>query len=178
MDICSSTGYDHQQVEERTGGLELSFYGQPSSIRSGPEAVGERMKPKQRDRRVRRTHRLLHQALMSLVLEKKYEAVTVQDILDRADVGRSTFYTHFGDKDELLRDGLRYLNGFLGSAHAAPHCLSTRANIERSFVRCWDRAQRWSCAGTSSRFWFRLSGRKLTPRCAAVIPAQKSLLNF
>ena len=56
---------------------------------------------------------------MSLVLEKKYESITVQEILDRADVGRSTFYTHFQDKDELLRDGLHYLNGFLRSEHAA-----------------------------------------------------------
>ena len=62
---------------------------------------------------------MLHQALMSLVLEKKYEAITVREILDRADVGRSTFYTHFQDKDELLRDGLHHLNYFLRSTHAA-----------------------------------------------------------
>jgi hypothetical protein len=40
------------------------------------------------DRRVRRTHKSLHNALVSLVLEKSYASVTVQDILDRADVGR------------------------------------------------------------------------------------------
>jgi AcrR family transcriptional regulator len=54
------------------------------------------------DRRVRRTRRILHQALISLVLEKSYEHITVQDILDRADVGRSTFYAHFRDKESLL----------------------------------------------------------------------------
>jgi AcrR family transcriptional regulator len=43
------------------------------------------------DRRVQRTRRQLHKALMSGILEKKYEAITVQEILDRADVGRSTF---------------------------------------------------------------------------------------
>lgn len=77
------------------------------------------MKDERSDRRVRKTHKLLHQALMSLVLEKKYESITVQEILDRADVGRSTFYMHFGDKDELLRDGLHYLSDFLRSAHQA-----------------------------------------------------------
>jgi AcrR family transcriptional regulator len=42
---------------------------------------------------------------MSLIVGKKYESITVQDVLDRADVGRSTFYMHFRDKDELLTNG-------------------------------------------------------------------------
>jgi AcrR family transcriptional regulator len=67
------------------------------------------------DRRVQRTRRLLHQALMSLILENKYESITVQEILDRADVGRSTFYMHFQDKDELLFSGFQYLQSFLES---------------------------------------------------------------
>ena len=54
------------------------------------------------DRRVSRTRRALKEALTDLILEKGYEAVTVQDIIDRADVGRSTFYSHFLDKDDLL----------------------------------------------------------------------------
>ena len=54
------------------------------------------------DRRVRRTRQLLRDALMELTLERGYDRVTVQDILDRADVGRSTFYAHYRDKDDLL----------------------------------------------------------------------------
>jgi AcrR family transcriptional regulator len=54
------------------------------------------------DRRVRRTRRILHDALISLILEKGYGRITVQDILDRADVGRSTFYAHYRDKEALL----------------------------------------------------------------------------
>ncbi len=54
------------------------------------------------DRRVRRTRKLLHEAFIALAIEKGYEKTTIQDILDRADVGRSTFYTHYRDKAELL----------------------------------------------------------------------------
>lgn len=54
------------------------------------------------DRRVRRTRRALHEALIALVLERGYERLTVQDVLDRADVGRSTFYAHYRDKEALL----------------------------------------------------------------------------
>jgi AcrR family transcriptional regulator len=56
----------------------------------------------EQDRRVRRTRKLLHDAFISLVLEKGYEKTTIQDILDRADVGRSTFYAHYRDKEALL----------------------------------------------------------------------------
>jgi len=71
------------------------------------------------DRRVQRTRRSLHKALMSCILEKKYESITVQEILDRADVGRSTFYVHFRDKDELLVSGFGELHSLLKSAQAA-----------------------------------------------------------
>jgi AcrR family transcriptional regulator len=51
---------------------------------------------------VRRTQEALIFALIHLVLEKRYDAITIQDLLDRADVGRSTFYSHFRGKDDLL----------------------------------------------------------------------------
>ena len=54
------------------------------------------------DRRVGRTRKALKEALTDLILEGGYEGVTVQDVIDRADVGRSTFYAHFVDKDDLL----------------------------------------------------------------------------
>jgi AcrR family transcriptional regulator len=54
------------------------------------------------DRRVSRTTKALKEALTDLILEKGYEGVTVQDVIDRADVGRSTFYAHYIDKDDLL----------------------------------------------------------------------------
>jgi len=54
------------------------------------------------DRRVRRTRRALQKALIELILEKSYDAVTIEEITDRADLGRTTFYLHFRDKEELL----------------------------------------------------------------------------
>jgi AcrR family transcriptional regulator len=55
------------------------------------------------DRRVQKTEALLRNALAELVREKPYDDIVVKEILHRANVGRSTFYTHFSDKDELLR---------------------------------------------------------------------------
>lgn len=55
---------------------------------------------------MRRTRRLLREALLELVAEKGYDRVTVQDVIDRADLSRATFYAHFRDKDDLLVSGL------------------------------------------------------------------------
>ena len=54
------------------------------------------------DRRSQRTRRTLSAALVQLMLEQRYDTITVQDIIDRANVGRSTFYAHYQDKDDLL----------------------------------------------------------------------------
>jgi AcrR family transcriptional regulator len=61
------------------------------------------------DRRIQKTKRLLREALFSLIGEKDYDSIVVKEILDRADVGRSTFYAHFNDKDELLVSGIHDL---------------------------------------------------------------------
>ncbi len=61
------------------------------------------------DRRIQRTKQLLSRALIELILEKGYEDVTVQDILDSANIGRATFYTHYENKELLLLDGPRNL---------------------------------------------------------------------
>jgi AcrR family transcriptional regulator len=59
-----------------------------------------------KDRRIQKTEALLREALAALIHEKPYDDIVVKEILDRANVGRSTFYTHFRDKDELLLSGI------------------------------------------------------------------------
>lgn len=76
------------------------------------------------DRRVRRTRKALHDALLDLMIEKRYDAITVQDIIDRADVGRSTFYSHFTDKRDLLDSGFQDLSQLL--SQPAPAALDGR----------------------------------------------------
>jgi len=58
------------------------------------------------DRRVARTRTSLHQALISLILEKGYDSITVEEICQAANVGRSTFYLHYMGKDDLKQSGL------------------------------------------------------------------------
>ncbi|MBV9790405.1 MAG: TetR/AcrR family transcriptional regulator [Chloroflexi bacterium] len=67
------------------------------------------MKAEKLDRRSLRTRQLLSDALVSLLLEQRYDTITVQEIIDRANVGRSTFYKHFYDKDDLLASNLEAL---------------------------------------------------------------------
>lgn len=69
------------------------------------------------DRRVQRTRQLLHDALVVLILEKGYAAVTVQDILNHANLGRSTFYAHYADKEDLLISGFESIREIFQSHH-------------------------------------------------------------
>lgn len=70
------------------------------------------------DRRVQRTRALLLGALLDLLVERGYEELSVQEIVDRANVGRSTFYTHFLDKRELLLSGVEQLQTLVAGQHA------------------------------------------------------------
>ena len=65
--------------------------------------------------RIRQTRRKLHDALVSLIHEKNYREIAVEEILERADVGRTTFYEHFRNKDALLASGI---DGILQGAPA------------------------------------------------------------
>ncbi|HLP18432.1 MAG TPA: TetR/AcrR family transcriptional regulator [Bacteroidota bacterium] len=65
----------------------------------------QRGKTKPVDRRIQKTKTLLSEALVSLIIEKGYADVSIKDIIDRANVGRSTFYAHFESKEQLLLSG-------------------------------------------------------------------------
>jgi AcrR family transcriptional regulator len=69
---------------------------------AGP-ALAVKPKAKQKiDVRARRTRDALGDALVELMHERAFKSITVQDVLDRAGVGRSTFYTHYRDKNDLF----------------------------------------------------------------------------
>jgi AcrR family transcriptional regulator len=70
------------------------------------------------DRRSERTRQALHQTLMRLIVERGYDELSVSDIVDAANVGRSTFYSHFTDKDDLLRGMAGTLRTILVAQHA------------------------------------------------------------
>lgn len=61
------------------------------------------------DRRISKTKKAIYQAFIQLLNAKDYETTTVQDIIDLADVGRSTFYCHYESKELLLDQLCRYL---------------------------------------------------------------------
>ena len=73
-----------------------------SKLRERPKQDNQIRQRRKPDKRVRRTHERLGSALVELIQEKPIDDVTVQEVLDRASVGRSTFYLHFRDKNDLL----------------------------------------------------------------------------
>jgi AcrR family transcriptional regulator len=77
------------------------------------------------DRRIQRTRNALREALMALMVERGWDAIDVQALCDRADIGRSTFYQHFANKEELLKQNFAGLRDALlaqagGAAGEAP----------------------------------------------------------
>ena len=83
------------------------------------------------DRRSQRTRLALREALIQLIAERGWDAIAVQDLCERANVGRSTFYSHFPNKDALLLGGLEDLRGELARQAAA----RSRAEGSRSSVQ-------------------------------------------
>jgi AcrR family transcriptional regulator len=71
------------------------------------------MAKKLTDRRAARTKAMLQEAHVALILKKGYEALTIQDICDTANVGRSTFYAHYTSKDDLRRSSFEHLRQLL-----------------------------------------------------------------
>ncbi|MEM7113462.1 MAG: TetR/AcrR family transcriptional regulator [Chloroflexota bacterium] len=64
---------------------------------------GQMKRKRKVSRQVLRTRRLLQEALVNLIQEQDYATLRVEDITERADVGRATFYIHYKDKDDLLK---------------------------------------------------------------------------
>ena len=80
----------------------MSKIGRWNSQEPAGRAVGQEKRMRKPDERARRTRDRLGNAFVALIHEKPIDNVTVQDVLNRAKVGRSTFYLHFRDKNDLL----------------------------------------------------------------------------
>lgn len=78
------------------------------------------------DRRTQRTHQLLREALVVLLSQKRYDAITVQDILNQAGVGRSTFYGCYYDKEDLLVSNWEWLFEALSPSIAPALAIGTQ----------------------------------------------------
>jgi AcrR family transcriptional regulator len=94
----------------------------------------DQLTPEKIDPRVKRTRLLLEQAFMELIQEKGFQAVTVQDITERAGVNRATFYAHFADKYALLDHRIR--QGFIEEIdkRMLNACHLTRENLRNLIV--------------------------------------------
>jgi len=71
-------------------------------MKPGQAKKKQRAPHQKTDRRILRTRDTLGDALIALMQEKPFEEITVQQVLDRAGVGRSTFYVHYRDKNDLF----------------------------------------------------------------------------
>jgi len=76
------------------------------------------------DRRVQRTRELLQKALLDLISERGYDAITIQDVADRANVARATFYVHYSSKDDLFMSCHEAIISAFQSRPLYPHPLS------------------------------------------------------
>lgn len=88
----------------------------PNSGQTSPIVLELAPSPPIGDRRTARTRRALLTAFVELVLERGYAAIGIADIVERADVGRSTFYAHFRSKDELLIASMQWMFDILAEA--------------------------------------------------------------
>lgn len=78
------------------------------------------------DRRVQRTRELLQKALVELLAKRRYEAISIGDITERANVGRTTFYLHYTSKDDLF---MGCHEAIVGQFHFGPHHPLTREQL-------------------------------------------------
>jgi len=86
------------------------------------------LKKKTPDRRTRRTRHKVNGALVDLIKEKRFDDITVQNLIERAGVGRSTFYSHYRDKEDVFEHQWQQLN-----QHLADQIDWTKAGRESFF---------------------------------------------
>jgi AcrR family transcriptional regulator len=123
--VASYHRFDRRWLTNSNPGVSRSGQVRRSVRRGRSPAATPPRERRAKDRRVQKTEALLRGALGALIREKPYDEIVVKEVLSRANVGRSTFYTHFAGKDALLRgcirDILRAAEPRGGRATAGPH---------------------------------------------------------
>lgn len=134
--------------------------------------------PPPTDRRVRRSRRELHRALIELSNEKGYDAVTVDDLANRADIARRTFYAHYVDKDNLLRaivdDLLADLINSIGALQPIDMRNPRGAVIRQMFAHAQDNREvyRVILAGAGNGLGLRLLANTIADHATGIFTAQ------
>ena len=123
------------------------------------------------DRRPERTRQALSGAFITLVLERGYAAVTVDDVVARANVGRSTLYAHFGGLEGLLRHSLAGPSARLADLVDQPVTVEALAPLLSHF---WDQRKRNKAFFTPPvrGLWVRRLAEMIEPRLAGLASAQ------
>jgi AcrR family transcriptional regulator len=123
------------------------------------------------DRRVRRTKRSLMEAAASLAQSRPYEEIRVAEILDAADVGRSTFYEHYRDKDHVL---VASMAGMLDVLAEAPFADCDLVRLERVLAHLGEkrRLARRLFSGAASRHTAARIARELAARIERRLSSQ------
>ncbi|MDQ0246652.1 AcrR family transcriptional regulator [Bacillus fengqiuensis] len=100
------------------------------------------------DRRVKKTKQALKESFISLLSEKGFQAVTVQDITKRADVNRATFYSHYQDKHDMLEQMIaEILQEFTDAINSTPvdsksQAITKESRPNAAFVRMFEQIQK------------------------------------
>lgn len=94
------------------------------------------------DPRVIRTRKLLRDSLMALIPEKGFDAITIQDITDRATLNHATFYLHYRDKDDLLTQIIESVLQEVAAIPAKIHLSSDSNTIRQVFVQLFEHVAR------------------------------------
>ncbi len=122
--------------------------------------------PAKLDRRVERTRLGILSAFNRLVLERGYDTITVRDVIAHANVGRSTFYEHFDNKDDLLRRSLRPVLAPLANVLGAS---APGDDVELILAHLWEnrRLTRVMVRGSTRQLMARILAELVEERLAA-----------
>lgn len=121
---------DRYKIEKNTNATSVQFQTQRCVMSRKVNIVAD--ETQSADRRVQRTRLALRDALISLLIERGWDDITIQDLCERANVGRSTFYLHFQNKEQLLVSGFDDLRAWLRTQTAG---FSNEASGSLPFVR-------------------------------------------